>query len=85
VNSRKKRRAISDLSFWERISLLLGLLIVVVFIVGMLEPIPQDPNYHLFADNQSFFGISNFNDVVSNIGFDVVGLLGTLVVALSTY
>jgi hypothetical protein len=77
----KKRRAISDLSFWERVWLLLGLLIVVVFIVGMLEPMPQDPNYHLFADSRTFFGISNFNDVVSNIGFAVVGVLGLMVVA----
>jgi hypothetical protein len=57
------------------------LLIVVVFIVGMLDPIPQDPNYHLFADQRSFFGIPNFNDVVSNIGFAAVGVLGLLVVA----
>lgn len=81
MSSRKKKSVISDLSFWERVWLLLGLLIVVVFIVGMLDPIPQDPNYHLFADQRSFFGISNFNDVVSNIGFAVVGMLGLLVVA----
>ena len=77
----KKRGAISDLSFRQRVWLLLGLLIVVVFIVGMLDPIPQDPNYHLFADQRSFFGIPNFNDVVSNIGFAAVGVLGLLVVA----
>ena len=82
MSSRKKnRRAISDLSFWQRVKLLLGLLIVVVFIVGMLEPIAQDPTYHLFADQRSFFGISNFNDVVSNIGFAAVGALGLLAVA----
>lgn len=41
-----------------------------------LEPISQDPAYHLFADTRSFFGIPNFNDVVSNAGFLVVGLIG---------
>ncbi len=81
MSAAKKRRAISDLSFWQRVWLLLGLLIVVVFIVGMLDPIPQDPNYHLFADRRSFLGIANFNDVVSNIGFALVGTLGLLVVA----
>ena len=81
MRAAKKRRAISDLSFWERVWLLLALLIVVVFVVAMLDPIPQDPNYHLFADSRTLFGISNFNDVMSNIGFAVVGVLGLLVVA----
>jgi hypothetical protein len=46
----------------------------------LLEPIPQGPTYHLLADQGSFSGISNFNDVVSNIGFALVGVLGLLVV-----
>ena len=46
-----------------------------------LEPIPQDPNYHLFADTRSLFGIPNFNDVASNAGFALVGVFGVLTVA----
>jgi len=46
-----------------------------------LEPIPQDPAYHLFADTRTFFGIPNFNDVVSNAGFAVVGVLGIAMVS----
>ena len=46
-----------------------------------LDPIPQDLNYHLFADARSFFGIPNFNDVTSNAGFALVGALGVLAVA----
>jgi len=42
----------------------------------VLEPIPQHPAYHLFADTRAFFGIPNFNDVASNIGFALVGTLG---------
>jgi hypothetical protein len=51
-------------------------------LVGLLfiDPIPQDPAYHLFADMRSFFGIPNFNDVVSNAGFSVIGVLGVLTV-----
>ncbi len=41
-----------------------------------VDPIPQDPAYHLFTDTRSFLGIPNFNDVVSNAGFVVVGLMG---------
>ena len=42
----------------------------------VLEPIPQDPAYHLFADTRALLGIPNFNDVVSNVGFALVGSLG---------
>jgi len=81
LNSGRKRRAISDLTFAERVGLLLSLLIVVILVIGMLEPIPQDPRYHLFADSRTFLNIPNFNDVVSNIGFGIVGMLGLFVVA----
>ena len=81
MNSVRKRRPISDLTFGQRILLLLSLLIVVIFVIAMLEPIPQDPAYHLFADSRTFFGIPNFNDVVSNIGFTLAGALGLFAVA----
>lgn len=45
-----------------------------------LDPIPQDPNYHLFADTRSFFGIQNFFNVVSNFAFVAIGLLAALAV-----
>jgi len=54
---------------------------VVVFIIGMLEPFAQDPAYHRFADSRSFLGIPNFNDVVSNLAFAIVGMLGLATVA----
>lgn len=65
----KRGKPIIDLSFWQRLSILIGL--VVVGLVGLfaLDPIPQDPNYHLFADTRSFFSIPHFNDVGSNAGF----------------
>ncbi|NIQ90071.1 MAG: hypothetical protein GWN93_13975 [Deltaproteobacteria bacterium] len=64
----KGGKPIIDLSFWQRVSILIGL--VVVGLIGLLalDPIPQDPNYHLFADTRSFLGIPYFNDVVSNAG-----------------
>jgi hypothetical protein len=42
----------------------------------LLPPIPQPQWYHLFADQRSFLGIPNFNDVVSNLPFAVVGVWG---------
>ncbi len=49
--------------------------ICVCFIVG---PIVQDPNYHRFADQRSFFSIHNFSNVATNIPFIIIGLLGIL-------
>jgi len=39
-------------------------------------PVPQDPAYHLFADQKSLFSIPNFWNVVSNLPFVLVGLAG---------
>jgi hypothetical protein len=46
--------------------------------VFLLPPIPQDPAYHLFADRLAVFGIPNFWNVVSNLPFVAVGILGLL-------
>ena len=70
----------SDLSLRPRVAILVGLLVIVVIVVGTLEHIPQDPGYHLFADRREFFGIPNFNDVVSNIAFALVGVLGLFLI-----
>jgi hypothetical protein len=45
-------------------------------IAAMWSPIPQPPGYHLFADHRSFLGIPNCLNVLSNVPFAIVGLLG---------
>src|ERR1700730_10202767 len=42
----------------------------------LLPPIPQDQNYHHFADQRTWFGVPNFWNVVSNLPFIVVGAVG---------
>ncbi len=39
-------------------------------------PIVQDQSYHAFADGRTIWGIPNFWNVVSNLPFAIVGLLG---------
>jgi hypothetical protein len=56
------------------LALLLGLPLAVM--LSVLPPIPQDPAYHALADTRTFFGVPNFVNVASNIGFLIVGLLG---------
>lgn len=56
---------------------------IIVFIVAAASaltfsfpPIPQPQAYLNFADTRTWLGIPNFGDVVSNIPFVVVGVLG---------
>lgn len=41
-----------------------------------VPPIPQDPQYHRFADSRSLFGVANFCNVFSNLPFLFVGAFG---------
>jgi len=50
--------------------------IVATGVVATLGPIPQSQAYHDFADARTFFGIPRAFDVLSNLPFCVVGLLG---------
>ena len=70
-----------NLSFGRRVGILLALLLAGLAGLLFLDPIPQDPAYHLFADTRTFFGIPNFNDVASNSGFALAGMLGLIAVA----
>lgn len=56
--------------------------ILLIYILGSfiwvftLSPIHQPQSYHAFADTRMIFGIPNFFNVLSNIFFLIVGLLG---------
>lgn len=58
--------------------LLFPTLIVLVAVLAMLlhGPIAQPPGYHHFADQRDWLGIHNAADVLSNLGFALVGLYG---------
>lgn len=47
-----------------------------------IDPISQDEAYHKFADGTTFFSIPNFWNVVSNLPFVIVGILGLLRIRL---
>lgn len=53
-----------------------GLLLAAALGLLAAGPIPQDPAYHRFADARSFAGIPNALNVLSNLAFLAVGLLG---------
>lgn len=51
-----------------------ALTITAVFI--FMKPISQDISYHHFANDNLIFGINNFWNVISNVGFIITGFLG---------
>jgi len=52
------------------------ILAIEVIAISLMDPITQSFDYHHFADQRTFLGIENFFDVVSNIPFLIIGLLG---------
>ncbi len=62
----------------EKIGITAISLISILGVIGvlMLDPIAQDSQYHLFEDQRTIAGIPNFWNVVSNLPFLVVGVVG---------
>ena len=61
-----------------KIGIILFIAAAGISITFTFPPIPQDQNYFLFADNRPLWGVPNFGDVVSNVPFSLVGILGLL-------
>jgi hypothetical protein len=55
----------------------LGLVTVLAIVAAVIvPPIAQDPAYHRFIDARTIAGVPNFWDVISNLGFLIVGAYG---------
>ncbi len=57
-------------------SLLLGICLIAVIATLLAPRIPQDPAYHLFADQNSFLSIPNALNVLTNLIFAWIGIEG---------
>ena len=60
---------------WQS-ALLLGVAVVIMIAAVLADPVPQDPLYFMFADQRLMAGIPNFMNVMSNLPFLVVGIIG---------
>ncbi len=62
----------------RRLSLVLIGMTCLAAITGicLVEPIAQDSSYHNFADSREILGVPNFFNVLSNLAFLLVGLVG---------
>ncbi len=61
---------------WIRALVLILITAIALGLLMLQPPVAQDPDFHVFADNRSLFGILNFWNVASNIFFIVVGIWG---------
>jgi hypothetical protein len=59
-----------------RHAILIAVIAAVVGTIMSRAPIPQPLAYHDFADGRAFLGVPNLLNVLSNLGFLIVGLLG---------
>jgi len=60
------------------IGIIVFLTIALLGILFLLPPISQDLHYHHFADRNTFLGIPNFMNVMSNIPFLFIGIIGLI-------
>jgi hypothetical protein len=66
---------------WAGTALLLVVALAVAATFLLVLPIPQDPNYHRFADTRALLGIPHFWNVASNLPFILVGFAGLILQA----
>jgi hypothetical protein len=63
-------------NFKLKIIVLLSIAMIGIISVIAIDPIPQDPAYHLFADSRCINSIPNCWNVISNIPFLIIGAIG---------
>lgn len=64
----------------QRLLLLLAVALIAAVGTFSMPPIPQDLAYHDFADKRGWLGIPNFGDVMGNLAFSLVGIMGMVAV-----
>ena len=68
-----------DWRHWLSLAIAAG----VIAVACASDPVAQSPGYHQFSDQRVVFGVPNFWNVVSNIPFLVVGIIGLGAVRVS--
>jgi len=64
------------MKFNHKLIFLFSITIIGIAIVFSMKPIAQSIDYHNFIDSQTIFTIPNFNNVLSNAGFILLGCFG---------
>ena len=61
-----------------RTGILFAITLIAIIAVMVIPPIPQDLNYHVFADSRRISSIPNFWNVISNIPLVLIGITGMI-------
>lgn len=67
------------------LAILWGVCALAVAIVFLVPPVPQSSDYHNFVDARTLLSVPNFWNVISNVSFLVVGLIGVALVLRGDY
>ncbi len=65
-----------DLSYRVRVGVLVAAAVAAIAVALLVGRIDAPVTYYRFADTRRILGVPNFMDVVSNVGFLIVGALG---------
>ena len=62
----------------EKIGYFIITLVAIFAVIALMTqgPIAQDPAYHLLADTRGIFNLQNFWNVISNLPYLIIGILG---------
>lgn len=69
-------RDMTRIGYYYRISLLILIAIILAALALYFSPITQSRNFYDYADQQTWLGIPNFVNVISNLPFLLVGIFG---------
>lgn len=59
-----------------RLKIIVIIVAICIIAVFSIDPIAQDTGYHDFADRRGTLNISNFYNVLSNLPFIIIGIMG---------
>lgn len=68
--------AIQHQTRYARHGFLFVLVAGLALITALIPPFDQPSDYHQWVDDRTFLGIPHFGDVLSNLGFIIVGIVG---------
>ena len=60
----------------NRLKFIVTIAAIITIAVFSMEPINQNPDYHNFSDQHATLNIPNFYNVLSNLPFVIVGIMG---------
>ncbi|MGZ5601361.1 MAG: ceramidase domain-containing protein [Methylobacter sp.] len=66
----------------NRLKIMLAIIVAATIVIFSFDPIAQDQAYNNFADRRRIFDIANFFNVLSNLPFVIIGIMGIRLVAL---